>query len=243
MNFCKNLLKRLFFGLGYEIRKYRPEDSKLARFIKALSSNKIDVIFDIGANEGQFASEIRNAGYGGLIVSFEPASHAHEILCRRSRGDDNWIVHKRVAIGEKTGILEMNLSKNSVSSSLLPMLNSHLKAAPLSQYIDTEMVEVETIDNIAWQYLNTGLNVFIKIDTQGYEDKVLEGAKEILKKSKGIQVELSGEELYQGSALWIDIVHKLYSQNFKLWGMESAFVDYNSGKTLQWDGLFFKTCQ
>lgn len=99
------------------------------------------------------------------------------------------------------------------------------------------------MDNIAWQYLNMGLNVFIKIDTQGYEDKVLEGAKEILGKSKGIQVELSGEELYQGSALWLDIVHKLYALNFKLWGMESAFIDDNSGQTLQWDGLFFKPCQ
>ena len=241
MRKVKNLVKRFFFSCGLEVSKYSPKDSKLARFIKALSFNNIDIIFDIGANEGQYALEVRNAGYKGLIISFEPTSYAHEILTKRSKGDVNWVVHKRVAIGDKVGYLEMNISNNSVSSSLLPMLNNHLEAAPLSQYIATEKVEVETLDNIAKQYLQPGMNVLIKIDTQGYEQKVLNGGLEILGKSKGVQIELSGEVLYSGSALWLELIDQLYSYGFEIWGMEAAFINEISGKTLQWDGLFFKT--
>ena len=91
----------------------------------ALRHSHIDLVIDIGANEGQFAKELRAGGYSGRIVSFEPLSAAHRRLLQESNRDSAWHVHPRCALGDRLGEIELNISGNSVSSSILPMLASH----------------------------------------------------------------------------------------------------------------------
>ena len=57
-------------------------------------------MFDVGANEGQYAHMLRDkVGYAGLIVSFEPIPEAFRILRKKSKGDPRWLVVEG-AIGE-----------------------------------------------------------------------------------------------------------------------------------------------
>lgn len=226
--------------MGIEAHRFQPETSPLARLMAAIRSFDIGLVIDIGANEGQFAMELRAGGYAGRIVSFEPLAAAHHRLLQLSNNDSTWQVHPRCALGERLGEIEINVSGNSVSSSILPMLATHSDAAPESAYLGHELTPLVTLDSIAPAYLDGGQAPFLKIDTQGYEWHVLDGALETLPKVRGIQMELSLVPLYEGQRLWRESIARLEAEGFVLWSLQPVFIDPANGRTLQWDGLFFR---
>lgn len=209
--------------------------------MKQIQYNEIDLIYDIGANEGQFSEMIFKLGYKGKIVSFEPLSEIHKILTGRSLKFKNWIVAERCAIGEDDTEIEINISKNTLSSSVLDIKKEHTDAEPESFYIGKENTKLYKLDTIGNKYLNGAKNIFIKIDTQGYEDKILNGAENFLKKVKGLLVETSLVPLYENQALFKEILRKVESHNFELTGVQPAFINKNTGRTLQIDAIFFRS--
>ena len=164
--------------------------------------HKINLIYDVGANDGGFAMLKRKEGYRNNIVSFEPLGQAYKALKNNALNDEKWKVHKRVAIGASEGATLINVSGNSYSSSLLPMLNTHLEAASESKYISNEDVEIITLDSIFKQYYHRGDTVAVKIDTQGYESQVLEGLERHFNDVALFQLELSIIPLYEKQELF-----------------------------------------
>ena len=236
----KNKIKKLFNKFGIEVTRYLPNASFDAQIVDAMKKVKINTLFDIGANTGQFSSKIRNAGYDGKIVSFEPLTSAREELIQKSSKDDNWFIHDRVAIGDRNGFVDINISKNSYSSSILPMLDTHLNAAENSEYIGIEQSPIIKLDNVADTYLDEFSNCFIKIDTQGYESQVLDGGLKTLNKAKGVLCELSLIPLYHGQDIWRDLILRFEKNGFVLWSLERGFTNKQNGRALHIDGLFLK---
>ena len=152
MRSVKQGMKQLLNAVGIEAHRFHPDTSQLARLMVALHHFNIDLVLGIGANEGQFAKELRAGGYSGRIVSFEPLSAAYGRLLQESNHDSAWHVHQRCALGDRPGEIELNISGNSVSSSILPMLTSHSSAAPESAYLGHELVPLITLDSIAPPY-------------------------------------------------------------------------------------------
>src|ERR1043166_7723997 len=116
MNAFERITKNIFQSFGILIRKYNPATSEELRRIRLFEHYGIDLVFDIGANKGQYATGIMDAGYKGRIVSFEPLSAVHAVIVSESKGKSNWEVAPRCAIGAKKEEIEINISANSVSS-------------------------------------------------------------------------------------------------------------------------------
>jgi FkbM family methyltransferase len=226
--------------MGFDLCRLSPETNPFLQIKTGLEKFNVDLVFDIGANVGQFASKLRSIGYNGRIVSFEPLREAHEQLQKKSYNDSKWIVHSPIAIGDFDGEIEINVSGNSVSSSVLPMLDAHSTAAAESAYVSKEKVSIKQFDSIACDYIPKGVNFFVKIDTQGFEWQVLDGAKLTLKSAKGILCELSLVPLYKGGRLWRDIIDRLQSEGFTLWAIQPGFTNPADGRTLQIDAIFFR---
>ena len=163
----KKTLKKIFELFGFSLNKINIANSIAYQTVKALNVHGVNVIFDVGANTGQFANELRSLGYKGKIISFEPLPAAHKVLTENANKDSNWIVHTQCAVGASLGEIKINVAGNSVSSSILPMRNSHLEAAPESKYTHQETVPLITIDSIYNQYCNKDDNLLLKVDTQG----------------------------------------------------------------------------
>lgn len=237
---AKKLIKAIFRNLGFEIHRYTANASPTAQIVSALDHFKIDLILDIGANQGQFASEIRTGGFLGEIVSFEPLTAAHLALVAATNNDAKWRAHPRCALGDHDGEIEINIAGNSVSSSILPMLESHKMAAPLSAYQGREVTDIRKLDTVAKEYLEAGHHIFLKVDTQGFEWQVLNGARETLQNAQGILLELTLSPLYEGQHLWRDTIDRLEAEGFTLWALLPGFTDSVNGRTFQIDGIFFK---
>jgi len=242
MSGIRNIIRSVLhdvFGLEMRRVKYIPSPAK--QVVDSLKRFGVDLVLDVGANKGQFASEIRQCGYAGRIVSFEPLSSAHSELLHASAGDAMWEVFPRCALGERDGEAEINIAGNSESSSILPMLESHRSAAPQSAYLGKETVKVRTLDDAAAPYLKDARAAFLKIDTQGFEWQVLDGARATLPHVKGILVELSLVPLYERQHLWREVIARLEAEGFTLWAFKPVFADPVSGRTLQMDGIFYRT--
>ncbi|HEY5124327.1 MAG TPA: FkbM family methyltransferase [Ignavibacteria bacterium] len=210
------------------------------RVILLLKYNKIDLIFDIGANTGQYARELFSLGYKGKIVSIEPLSGAYNQLLKHSENNVNWIIAERCALGDKNEDSEINITENSVSSSLMEILPGHTDSEPASKIIGKENIKVYTLDSIADKFIVDNNITFLKIDTQGFEEKVLKGAETTLKRVKGVQLELSLVKLFEGQKLYLELIEMMKSYGFDLYSVEPAFTDKRTGRLLQVNGLFFR---
>lgn len=224
---------------GFDIKRYRDQTSESGRIACMLRKKCIDLVIDIGANKGQYATMLRRQGYKGQIISFEPMLNAWNDLFKASCNDDLWDVFPRCAIGEKNGTASINVSANSVSSSILDMLKSHSDAAPESSYIGIESITMQTLDS-AIESLTLNKRIFIKIDTQGYEDKVLQGSAKSLLRAVGIQIELSLTPLYADQILLPEMLDQLRAFGFDTWAIFPGFTDDSSGRMLQVDAVMFK---
>lgn len=198
-----------------------------------------DVIFDVGANVGQFGKEVRALGYLGQIVSFEPLSNAFTVLKKTSDLDKLWKVN-HFALGSCNETMEINISQHSASSSLLKFDDNYISENKNLTVVSTEKIEVKKIDDIFTDYIHTeSNNVLLKLDTQGFEKAVLEGALRSLDKIQGIQIETSLKELYQGETLFVDMLVYLQELGFEIFTLEPYYYEKNSHQLLQAEVYLF----
>lgn len=208
-------------------------------FVPALAAHGVEAVLDIGANTGQFGTALRQAGFRGRIVSLEPLGSAFAALERRSASDPAWTA-QRAGVGAAGGVLTMNVAGNSVSSSVLPMLDTHATAAPRSRYVATEDVTATTVDELVERHGLLPESTLLKIDVQGYELPVLHGAATTLPRFAAVRTEMSLVPLYEGQALLPELLTELAGRGFELWTLERGFVEPSTGRLLQADGVFFQ---
>lgn len=238
----KRYIKKFFRSFGYDIVRFYPGSSIECFIIELMNKHHIDFVLDIGANEGQYGAFLLHNGYKNTILSFEPLSAAHKMLSETANKHSKWNIAEKMAIGDIDGSIIINVSQNLASSSILPILNIHTSVEPKSQYIQKEEVKIQRLDSLkAIQTIPENCSIMIKIDTQGYEDKVLNGALNLLKRVKIIQLELSLVPLYEDQPLWSDLVKWLDEKGFQLVGLFPGFTDSSNVQMLQAEGVFLRS--
>ena len=235
MNPFKALIRGALGKFGYRLTTVTAAEPPLSPLVR----RGVDLLFDVGANVGQYAGCARAEGYAGRIVSFEPLPETHRQLSLAAAGDPEWRVHARCALGATAGDCEINVSANSYSSSLLPLLPACTDAAPEAAYVATARTPMTTLDAVFGDYWRRGERAFLKIDTQGFERAVLDGAARSLSDICGVQLELSVKPLYRGQQTYLPLLSFLEAQGFELWELIPGFAD-PGGERLQFDAILFR---
>jgi FkbM family methyltransferase len=199
----------------------------------------IDLIFDVGANVGQYALQTRALGYTGRIVSFEPLALAYQKIATVADRDPNWCV-RNFGLGDTDGDATIHVAKNSVFSSMLPALPSLCNFEKTSTFIGEEQITIHKLDTIFDEHYQPGDKVFLKIDVQGFEQNVLAGALESLKKISGILLELSFVPLYENETPFLEMVTYLAEMGFTLVVLQPLQGMLQAKKILQADGTFYR---
>lgn len=234
----KNKIRRLLNKL-FNIDVVRYENSKL---IKLLHKNEVDMIFDIGANNGGSGKYFRSMGYKGKIISFEPISQLYNTLLRTSMADPLWSA-RQIALGDKNEKSVINITGgHGGPSSILEMTEILKQSAPTEKVVRQEEIEVRKLEDVIRECYD-GRKLFCKIDTQGYEKKILDGAGSELDKIVGLKVEMSIKPQYHGESLYNEMIEYLSSKGFSLISIENGWADPVSDELYQIDGIFFRTNQ
>lgn len=236
----KSNIRNLALACGIEMNWYNATHSPTARLFTSLSYNNVKNIIDVGANSGGYGHALRAGGYCGNILSFEPLYEAHQKLQDSAANDSNWHVASRMALGSEDGVVEINVSENSVSSSILNIHETHVNAAEHSRFINVQKTTLKRLDHVDLSCLQNDSPLFLKIDTQGYEMPVLQGAEGVFNRIIGLQIELSLVPLYENQLLYVEIIAWLNERGYELWNIIPGFSDSKYGRMLQMDGIFFR---
>jgi len=196
----------------------------------------VATLWDVGANVGQYATAVRRGGFRGRVISIEPGSTAFHDLWMRTEHDNSWYA-LRTAVAESAGERVLHITRNSQSSSLMPMLERHVDAAPSSEVTGEETVTTSTLDELH-RDLGAPRPYFLKLDLQGCELSALRGATRFLDDTVACEVELSLVQLYEGAPTWDEVTHHLRDAGFTLCDLERVFYDRVSQDLLQVNALF-----
>ena len=229
------------FGLKKNRQKLDRVDNETERVVQLLDLHGVEAVVDIGANEGQYACSLREAGFGGPIVSVEPGADAHGALQASAAGDPKWTAAPRMALGETAGEATLHLSNRSDMNSLKPMAAVTTQAFPKALAAGTDTVTVARLDAVFDDLVGkTARRVFVKIDTQGFEAEILRGATAALDRIAGFQLELSLLPMYEGEATYLAVLNQLDALGFELHLVLSGNFSRRLGRQLQFDGVFFR---
>ena len=132
----KKVLDTLFHPLGLNVERYFGKELALKSLVKVAQQNSIDLLLDVGANTGQFSLKMIEAGFDKQVISFEPLSSAYPVLLKNVQYYPNWKAFDRCAIGNADDEIDINISLNRHSSSILHVKKEHTDAAPYAVFVD-----------------------------------------------------------------------------------------------------------
>ena len=201
-----------------------------------------DVVLDVGANAGQYGIEIRRGGYSGRIVSFEPASETFARLREASQSDALWTA-RQIALGSEPGTAALNLAANEgKSSSFLDRRDVSFGTTATTRYVGTETVEVSTLEIVGPEVASDEHDrIALKIDVQGLEVEVLDGAGPFLAGVQAIETELSLYPMYEDQPGWRELCDRIEELGFVLFAVDPGYSDPGSGRLVEMDGLFVRS--
>jgi FkbM family methyltransferase len=200
----------------------------------ALGTFNFDLVIDVGANKGQFATFARHVFPGAQIVSFEPLEGPARIFEMVFRHDRRTKLI-RAALGVERGSLAMYVTERDDSSSPLEVTQAQRDAFG-TKVVERRDVPCGPLSDFIKQE-DFGDQNLLKIDTQGYELEVLKGASSLLSRFAAIYCEVSYVELYKGQALAQDVISYLRTQEFHPVAAFNKVVSPHNGD-LQADMLF-----
>lgn len=204
-----------------------------------IEKHTIDLILDVGANEGQFAQRMRRV-YPGEIHSFEPVSSVFDKLASRASADPHWHVH-HCALGSQEASRMINVSTHTVFSSLLDA-NRYCEGCFGDQSLGMkkESVSVRRLDALMGEMLPEGVKrrAFLKIDTQGYDLEVFKGLGHALKHIVVLQSEVSLVPIYEGMPRWLESLAMYEANGFEVAGMFPVCRD--SHRVIEYDCVLIR---
>ncbi len=218
-----------------------PEHWLPARIVTALRHHGVDCVVDVGAADGAYAMMLFEHGYSGRVVSFEPLPASHATLLQRAASNPAWTVGPCCALGDQDGEAVLHVTSDANSSSLLPVLPSNVAGEDRRHEVRLERVPVRRLDAVAPDLIGRSQKVFLKLDVQGYEDRVLAGVGDLWSRIVGLQIEMSLVPLYAGQELFRPLLDRVLGLGFELWGLDPVYVDTRTGRVMQVDGFFFRS--
>jgi FkbM family methyltransferase len=199
---------------------------------------KIDTVLDIGANIGLFSKTMRFLLPDAQIYAFEPLPDCFEQMTQRMK-DDKKHTGFNCGLGEKEEELLIRENTHKPSSSFLELGDKHKTAFQFATETGKLRVPIKRLDDIA-DSMDFGKSILIKVDVQGFEDKVLRGGIKTFEKAQLLIMELSYQELYKGQPLFNEIYQELVSLGFQFCGTLAQMPDPQSQILLDADCIFIK---
>ncbi|SEK28141.1 FkbM family methyltransferase [Nitrosovibrio tenuis] len=228
--------------LGYEvIPSWRFQTLGFTTLLAELfQRNQVNCVLDVGANKGQYVQFLREfVGYEGRAISFEPVSHCYQSLIRKAELDPMWET-RQLALGRENAKQKINVMKSDQFSSFLQPTHKHIDGYRNLNVVDhTEEIAVRSLDDVLPELKidSVAANIYLKLDTQGFDMEVIAGAKNALKNICALQTEVSVLNIYEDMPSIEHVIVEMRNLEFDLVGMFPVNHDHNL-RVIEYDAVF-----
>ena len=243
-------IKKIFNLLGYEIKKKDREIEELSfdEILKKKLKKKSPTIIDVGANNGQSINRFLKLFKNSKIHSFEPIKEEFEKL-KNNFGKEKNIFLNNYAVGENKKTKYFNISAKTENSSFnnfnyktkwIKKRSQQYGVSKKKYVIKRQKVNLDTLDNYCKKNNIHHIDI-LKIDTQGYEDKVLIGCKKLIEQKKiGVVItEIMFDNVYEKYFSFSDIEKFLVNKDFRMVGINLTNNNLFSGILFMADVMYF----
>lgn len=242
----KKNIKKIFNLFGLDIIKKK----NFVQLDELLKKNlpKNPIIFDVGANNGETIEKYCKIFENPTIHSFEPNKNSYEKTKSKFFNKKNIFVNN-LGLGEKKEEKEFNITAKSSNSSFIN-INPNTKwlrkrseqhnTSMKGYVVEKKMVQIDTLDHYVSENQIHKIDL-LKIDTQGYEDKVLKGSLETIKKNKIgiILTEIMFDDVYDKYFSFSDLEQFLIPWDFRMVGIELSNNNLFTGLVFFADVMYF----
>jgi FkbM family methyltransferase len=224
--------------LGFDIVRSKNNPSTTLLGLRGLPFR---TIIDVGANTGQFAREISTIFPNARLYCFEPLPETFSILSAWSEKQKESIVPYNLAIGDKECNVEIFLHQNHTpSSSLLRTTGLNEKLYPFTRKQKPICVSQTTLDAVFEAGTIELLpKLLIKVDVQGYEDRVIAGGQKTFAAASACILEVCLDTLYEGQTGFKELLMMLNDLGYRYAGnMNQTYGD--DGHCIFLDAVFMR---
>lgn len=233
----RSMLRSAARRLGYDIVSLTSGPAE--RRQRTLDRIQPSLIVDVGAFNGDYVDLMRSLGCMASAVSVEADPARAKALSRRAAGDPDWSIIAAAA-GARAATLPLHRASNGQSSSLLELGPVHLAAAPEVQPAGSVDVRVDRLDVLLPEVgveMDAFDCVWLKIDVQGHESAVLQGAQRLLRNTQILELEVSLRPLYVEQQSFHEMMAEVDDLGFDVIDINPVFESANNYELLQADLL------
>ena len=231
------ILRKFGWGVVLESSTFNTQRNTVIRRLG------IDLALDVGANVGQWASSVRDSGYSGRILSFEPDPRAISILRKNMQSDQDWKLYE-TALGNETSELVLYQFPEMVEG--MSSLKRPLNRTKLGQEIVSAkdaihevLVPVRRLDDLLEDIEFGNKKIHLKIDVQGFEMEVLHGSPCLLEKCSSVEIEMPLVNAYDGAVQFLELSKFLIEIGFMASTIQTERWSYPAA--LDCDALLIRT--
>ena len=239
---ARHVLRRA--GIDVTRWPHRPEERVIDwALAEVLRSRGINCVLDVGGNRGLFARRMRELGYAGRIVSFEPSPSVLPVIQAAAQRDPDWTV-RPVALSSAPGQAELRLHEEPQLDSLLDSLPGVIDQVPIMAGKGTAMITLSTLE-AEFPAAVAGIaepRVLLKSDTQGYDEEVIRGAgaNGLDPAVTAVLVELAAQPIYSGQPAMTTVMELIMDGGFTPVAFEPFWRSSDGLRVVELDALFLR---
>jgi FkbM family methyltransferase len=227
---------------GISVTWYPPPGSYERHLRTFFTRKNINCVLDVGGYNGTYASELRASGYDGLIISFEPVPLSYKLLTERMKSDGAW-VGQPYGLSSATRSAVIHTYGKGDFNSLLNLKDDAEKAYGLDSSKRSEVtIQLRRLDEVLPQLVATHLSgpphIYMKLDTQGHDKDVFEGAAGVLGLIEGFQSEIPAVQCYDNMPSMPQLIEYYSGRGFVPIGFYPVNTFASSMVTPEFDVLF-----
>jgi len=197
-------------------------------------TEKLRYVVDVGANVGQWSGRLLDCITPERLIIIEPIPDAFAVL-QKKFGNNRRVELHNVAVDDHEGIAKLRITRDTTGASLLQP-REQMRALVGGNWAIASEIEVKTI-TLDRLLADLGEVSLLKIDVQGYEKPVLSGARETLRKTKFILIELNFMPQYEGGS-WLGEIHQILTREFGFFLANATAPEVLNGRASMCDGLY-----
>ena len=227
-------------GLADYVMLHRPRapESVWANF----ANRPFRTVLDVGAYDGGYAETILRTHFPDAVIhSFEPSPAAFAALDQVAARSGGRIIAHNFGLGERAETLTLHSTVDLLpASSLLAVTETNTSAFPATKRTEDLEVEIRVLDDVA-PTLAPPIedDLLIKIDVQGFEDRVIRGGRQTLMRARAAIIEIQVADLYSGQPSFRDLFLQMDGLGFAFVGVLDQYVGSDGG-VLYFDALFVR---